>query len=112
MKNIILSPIITEKSMKAAESGKYSFFVSRLTSKTAIKQAIAGMFKVNIVNVYTVVIKGKRKRIGARRVEIADSIVKKATVQLRTGEKIGLFEPGGAQSDEEVGKDKKKKKKN
>ena len=109
MTNIILSPIITEKSMKAAEAGKYSFFVYKFASKPAIKQAVAGMFKVHAINVFTVVCKGKRKRIGTRRVEVADSIVKKAIVQLRPGEKIGLFEPGGAQSDEEEARSKTKK---
>ena len=100
MINIIISPIITEKSMKAAEGGKYSFLVSRFSSKTDIKQAVARMFKVNIVNVRTIIIKGKRKRSGARRIEVNDSEIKKAIVQLKKGEKIGLFEPGGAQSDE------------
>jgi large subunit ribosomal protein L23 len=110
MKNIIVSPIITEKSMKAVEAGKYSFLVSRLASKTAIKQAIAGMFKVNIVNVYTILIKGKRKRIGARRVEVTDSEIKKAIVTLKNGEKIGLFEPGGTEEEKKESKKGKEKK--
>lgn len=112
MRSIILSPIITEKSMGFAGGGKYSFLVSRFTSKTTIKQAIAGKFKVSIVNVQTVVIKGKRKRIGVRRVEVVESELKKAIVTLKKGQKIGLFEPGGADYGEEILEPEKEKKEN
>lgn len=113
MKNIIISPVITEKSMKASEAGKYSFLVHRFASKTAIKQAIAGMFKVSVVGVYTILIKGKRKRSGTRRIEINDSEMKKAIVQLKKGEKIAIFEPGGGEVEDkkEEKKEKKEKKK-
>lgn len=108
MKKIIISPVITEKSMKAAETGKYSFIVHRFASKTAIKQAIAGMFKVGIVDVYTILIKGKRKRSGARRVEVNDSEMKKAIVQLKKGDKIAIFEPGGTEAEDKKEKEKAK----
>ena len=111
MINIIISPIITEKSMKAAEGGKYSFLVSRFSSKTDIKQAVARMFKVNIVNVRTIIIKGKRKRSGARRVEINDSEMKKAIVKLKKGDKISLFEPGGGEEEDKKNKKNKKEEK-
>lgn len=106
MKNVIISPIITEKAMKASEGGKYSFLVDRSASKTSIKLAVASLFNVKVVNVQTSILKGRTKRFGARRLEIAQPVVKKAIVELKKGEKISMFEPGGG---EEEKKDKKKK---
>ena len=97
MNNIIIRPLITEQSMKGVDSGKYSFAVARFTTKTAIKNAIKKLFGVNVVAVSTSVVKGKTKRVGAKRQEIKQSIWKKAIITLKKGEKIGLFEPGGAE---------------
>jgi len=95
MQNTLLRPIITEKSMADAGSGKYLFAVSRSASKTLIKKIINDTFNVHVTQVATSVVKGKRKRIGQRRQEVTDAIWKKAIIWVRTGEKIGLFESGG-----------------
>lgn len=110
MQNIIISPIITEKSMKAGEGGKYSFIVSKLASKTAIKEAVGSMFKVSVINVQTSIVKGRQKRNGARRIEVTAPSWKKAIVKLKKGEKIGLFEPGGAAQPEDQTKGEGEKK--
>lgn len=110
MQNIIISPIITEKSMKVSEGGKYSFVVAQSASKTAIRHAVGSLFKVNVVSIQTSIIKGRQKRNGARRIEVTQPAWKKAMVQLKKGEKIGLFEPGGADTDQ-AGEEKKEKEK-
>lgn len=93
--------------MKASEGGKYSFLVDMGASKTQIKIAVADLFKVNAVDVKTSIVKGRTKRTGSRRVEVAQGKWKKATVSLKKGEKIGMFEPG---TDEEKPEKKKKAK--
>lgn len=92
--------------MKASEAGKYSFVVAISASKTAIKQAIEDLFKVNVTKVQTSIVKGRQKRNGPRRIEVTESAWKKALVKLKKGEKIGIFEPGV----EEAEKEKKAKK--
>jgi large subunit ribosomal protein L23 len=100
----ILSPIITEKAMKASDSGKYSFIVAEETSKIAIKKAVKSLFGANVIQVRTINVKGKRIRVGKRRTEIAKSAWKKAIIKLKKGEKITMLEPGSTD-------DKKAKKK-
>lgn len=109
IQSVIISPIITEKAMKASEGGKYSFIVALDASKTDIKQAVENLFKVNVVNIQTSILKGRQKRNGPRRIEVTESERKKAIVRLKKGEKIGLFEPGGTESEaKEIEKEKKK----
>ncbi len=92
---MIVRPIITEKSMADARTGKYLFAVPETVSKDAIKKMVTDMFGVHATQVTTSIVKGKRKRVGKRREERADSVYKKALVQVKKGEKIGIFEPGG-----------------
>ena len=99
--DVIIKPLITEQSMKSVDAGKYSFAVVRAASKDAIKKAINQLFGVNVVSVATSVVKGKTKRVGAKRQEVKQSIWKKAVIKLKDGEKIGLFEPGGAEEKKE-----------
>ncbi len=101
---IIIKPVVTEKSMQSGGPAKFTFMVDAFATKTDIKNALKESFGVNVVSVSTSKIKGKRKRIGARRLEVQEQATKKATVMLRKGEKLSIFESG---TDEE----KKKKKK-
>jgi large subunit ribosomal protein L23 len=91
----ILGPIITEKSMNEASKGRYTFKVSSDATKTEIKKEIAEKFKVNVVRVSTINIKGRSARAGARRTEIILSSFKKAVATLKPGEKIAIFDIGG-----------------
>ena len=93
--NIIIGPIVSEKSMADAGKGKYTFAVIKTAGKTNIKKAINDAFKVNVISVQTSIVKGKKKRVGMRRTEISQTEWKKAIVALKQGEKIGIFEPGG-----------------
>ena len=88
---IIISPIVSEKSYVLATAGKYTFRVHDKAHKTQIKQAIEGLFPdVVVIDVKTMSVKGKPKRrgytSGSRR------SWKKAIVQLRDGDTIPVFQ--------------------
>lgn len=92
--NVIISPLITEKSMIDAGNGKFTFRVAKEADKKEIKKEVEKNFKVNVVHISTSILKGKSMRTGIRRVEKSISDTKKAVVTLKKGEKIGLFELG------------------
>lgn len=96
--NIIVKPIITEKSMQDATAGKFTFKVLKAADKKTIKRAIEEKFKVNILNVSTLIIKGRKRRVGVRRVEVLQSAYKKAVVTLKPGQKIDLFDMAQSQT--------------
>lgn len=89
---IILSPLITEKSMFDANNGKFTFKVAVEANKNDIRREVEKRFKVNVVKISTVTIKGRSVRAGVRRVEVKRSAFKKAIVKLAKDQKIGLFE--------------------
>lgn len=95
MNSIIISPLITEKSMSDAATGKFSFRVAKSANKNEIKKEIEKRFSVNITHISTSILKGKKVRVGARRAEKDISDTKKAIVTVKKGQKIGLFELGG-----------------
>ncbi len=92
--SIINKAIITEKSMRDAALGVFSFEVDTKASKYDIKRQIEKSFGVNVTNVATVTQKGKTQRSGTRRIERTLTPLKKAYVSLQKGQKIGLFELG------------------
>lgn len=93
--DIIIAPIISEKSMKDAGIDKFTFKVSMQANKKNIKKAIEDKFKVNVLDIATMIVKGKSARAGKRRIEISQSPWKKAVVRVKAGEKIALFDIGG-----------------
>jgi len=93
--NVILGPIISEKSMTDAAKGKYTFKVSVEANKKEIKKAIEAQFKVNVVKMATITVKGRSSRNGMRRVEMTKQPFKKAIALLKTGQKISMFDVGG-----------------
>jgi large subunit ribosomal protein L23 len=90
--NILIKPIITEKSMIQTAANKYTFEVDPRATKGQIRQAIQEVFGVNVVSVKTVKIAGKRRRVGKMRREIIKQKRKKAIIKLKSGQKIELFE--------------------
>lgn len=62
--DIIIRPIITEKSMMDMEENKYTFEVDKKSNKTEIKRAIEEIFEVDVEKVYTMNVNGKLKRQG------------------------------------------------
>jgi len=92
--NVIIKPIVSEKSMKNASDGKFTFHVAIKADKRMIRKAIEDKFKVNVVQISTSIVKGKKVRAGTRRIEVAKTPWKKAVVTLTKGQKIGLFDVG------------------
>lgn len=89
-RDIIIKPVITEKSMDLLADNKYTFIVDKRANKTEIKNAIENIFKVKVVRVSTLTTEGKVKRMG--RFEGKTPNRKKAIVTLKPGHKIRLFE--------------------
>lgn len=95
VRNTIIRPLVTEKSMSKVSEGRYSFAVSQFATKTELKKAIETTFNVKVVGLSTSVVKGKSKRAGTRRLETPDQVWKKATVTVKKGDRISIFEAGG-----------------
>lgn len=96
LSQVIKKPHITEKSMRLVAENKYTFLVNLGADKKIIKKAIEKAFKVNVLGVKTIKIKGKKRRVGRfRRKEKKMPDIKKAIVQLKKGQKIDVFETGG-----------------
>jgi large subunit ribosomal protein L23 len=87
----ILKPIITEKSYDHASLGRYIFKVSMKTTKGKVKEEIENLYKVNVIDVKTIVMPGKSSRIGRTRMFSIPSKWKKAVVRLKEGQSIDLF---------------------
>lgn len=92
--DIILRPIITEKSMRDAQKNTYSFVVAPHATKKEIKNAVEKLFSVNVTKVATHVLKGGSIRSGMKRIEVKNQPVKKAFVGVKAGQKISAFEVG------------------
>jgi large subunit ribosomal protein L23 len=89
--NIIETPLVTEKSVAGTEKGKYTFRVAVTANKVEIAKAIEELFNVKVDSVNTMMVKGKKKRVG-RHPEGKSADWKKAIVTLKPGNKIELFE--------------------
>lgn len=89
-RDIILRPIITEKTMKMmAEDNKVTFEVAKGANKVLVRQAVEALFKVEVVKVNMQNIKPKTKRVG--RYTGKTSAVHKAIVKIKEGQSIDLF---------------------
>ena len=86
--DVILSPVITEKSSEASESNHVVFRVRLDATKPQIKKAVEKLFGVKVVNVNTLTRKGKTKRF--RGIAGRQKDVKKAVVKLAEGESIDV----------------------
>ena len=90
---VLLAPIVSEKSYAASTVGQYTFKVHQDAHKTQIRQAVEQMFEVKVARVNVIKVQAKPKRRGAIR-GIRPGW-KKAVVQLKPGDSIEIFE--GAQ---------------
>lgn len=88
--DVLRKPIITEKSTTLQSSGKYVFEVAKGANKAQVKEAVEKAFKVTVIGVNIMILKGKLRRVG-RGTTITPSI-KKAIVTLKAGDKIELVE--------------------
>ena len=86
--NVIIAPVITEKSAIQKESNVYTFKVAKDANKIQIKKAIEEAFGVKVVKVNTLNTKSKSKRVG--RYTGKTKAYKKAYVTLKDGDSIEL----------------------
>ena len=84
----ILSPVITEKATMLSEQNKVVFRVAKDATKAQIAEAIENLFKVSVVKVNTLNVKGKTKRFRGRVGRRSD--VKKAIITLAEGQSIDI----------------------
>ena len=86
--DVVLSPVITEKSTMLSEHNAVVFRVANGASKPAIKAAVEALFDVQVTKVNTMVAKGKTKKWKGRPYTRSD--VKKAVVTLAEGQSIDV----------------------
>ena len=90
---ILIAPVVSEKSYAQIVENRYTFRVHQDAHKTQVRQAVEQLFDVKVVGVNVVTVQPKPKRRGTTRG--TRSGWKKAIVELKAGDKIDLFE--GAQ---------------
>jgi large subunit ribosomal protein L23 len=93
-RDVILRPVISEKSYGLLDEGKYTFLVAPDANKTEIKIAVQQIFNVRVTAVNTVNRKGKRKRTRFGYGHRNDT--KRAVVSLAEGDRIEIFGGPGA----------------
>ncbi len=86
---VIIRPVVSEKSYVLTEAGKYTFRVHERAHKTQIRQAIEQLFDVKVVDVRTAHVKSKPKRRGQTAGKTRPW--KKAIVQLAEGDSIPIL---------------------
>jgi large subunit ribosomal protein L23 len=91
---IVLRPVISEKSMDETQRGKYTFAVHDDANKLMIKDAVEELFKVKVLDVNVLTSKAKEKSRNRKRgrVQGFTSPWKKAVVTVASGDKIEFFE--------------------
>jgi large subunit ribosomal protein L23 len=88
---ILKRPLITEKSTAEKEThNKLHFEVDRRANKIEVKQAVEQIFKVDVVDVFTLNVRGKVKRVG--RILSKRPDWKKAIVTIKPGQQVKFFE--------------------
>jgi large subunit ribosomal protein L23 len=89
--DVLLRPVISEKSTLETERNNYTFAVARDANKFLIKSAVESEFKVTVLAVRVVSVRPKQKRRGRRTLGMVPGW-KKAVVTVAPGDKIELFE--------------------
>ncbi len=88
-RDILLRPVVSEKSYGLLDEGKYTFVVAPEANKTQIKQAVEEVFRVKVTDVNTLNRQGKRRRTRFGYGKRADT--KRAIVTLAEGDRIDIF---------------------
>ncbi len=89
-RDVIVKPVISEKSYSDAERGKYTFVVARAATKVEIRRAVEEIWGVHVEKVNTMSRHGKSVRRRFTKGRRSDS--RRAIVTLTKGEKIAIFE--------------------
>ena len=91
--DIILAPIVTEKSSSDMQEGKYTFKVAKKATKVEIKNAVEELFGVKVLKVNTLRYDGKKKRVGVHQGKTASW--KKAIVSIDTDPQVKTYTKKG-----------------
>jgi large subunit ribosomal protein L23 len=92
MKEIIIKPVLTEKSLALAGKGIYTFKVAKLTDKAQIVKAMLDIYHVHATDVHTVSMTGKTHRVGKKMTKIQKMNWKKAMITVKKGETVDAFQ--------------------
>ena len=92
--DIIIAPVVTEKSSDGIAEGKYTFKVNKKATKIDIKRAVEKLFEVKVLNVNTMTVKGKEKRVGRNVGKTSDWKKAIVTIDTEVGEKSYLTKGG------------------
>ena len=88
-RDVLIKPVISEKSYRLVDDGKYTFLVAPEANKTRIRQAVEQVFRVKVTGVNTINRPGKRRRTRYGWGKRPDT--KRAIVTLAAGERIDVF---------------------
>ena len=91
-RDVIVAPVVSEKSYSLIDNNAYTFLVHRDANKTEIRQAVETIWDVKVLKVNTTNRKGKIKRFRFNQGKRPDT--KRAIVKLSPGDKIEIFEQG------------------
>jgi large subunit ribosomal protein L23 len=91
-RDVIVAPVVSEKSYSLIDNNAYTFLVHRDANKTEIRQAVETIWDVKVLKVNTANRKGKVKRFRFTQGKRPDT--KRAIVKLSPGDKIEIFEQG------------------
>ena len=90
---IIIAPVVTEKSNDELQEGKYTFKVNKKATKVEIAKAVEKLFEVKVLKVNTMKVNGKKKRVGYHTGKTSDW--KKASVTIDTNPEEKTNHPKG-----------------
>ena len=91
---IIIAPVVTEKSNDQLQEGKYTFKVNKKATKVEIAKAVEKLFEVKVLKVNTITVKGKEKRMGAHSGMTPDWKKAIVTIDTNPGDKTYLAKGG------------------
>ena len=91
-RDVIIRPVVSEKSYAGLEQNSYTFLVDKRANKTEIKEAVQAIWNVRVTSVNTLNKPGKVKRRGYTKGKRSDE--KRAIVTLADGDAIEIFETG------------------
>lgn len=88
---MLIKPLMTEKSTKDAQKGRYTFVVKLAATKPEVKRVVEATFGINVVKIQTSIVPGRTRRTGKRGLVKNLSDWKKALVTVKDGQKIDLW---------------------
>ena len=91
---IIVRPVITEKSNDELQAGKYTFEVNKKATKVEIAKAVEKLFEVKVLKVNTLTVRGKNKRVGVHQGRTSDWKKAIVTIDTNPSEKTYLAKGG------------------